>query len=480
MRAALYVRQSLDRYGESLAVTRQETECRDLANRRGWDVVGVYTDNDISASNGKVRPHYERLLADVSSGLVDAIVAWHPDRLHRRPIELERFVAIVDRHKVAVATCQAGELDLSTPSGRLVARQLGAVARYEVEHKGERQRAAARQQARDGLPYSGPRPFGYEEDRVTPRPLEAAAVAAAAQRVLTGGSLTAIAKSWNAAGHRTSRGNPWQGHSVRQLLLNPRYAGKRAVGRPVPPAPGQPDSATVRRRWETVGDAVWPALIDEATFTAVGSILADDRRRTTPGPGRRWLLTDLARCGLCGSPVKTNWRRKSEGGHRLYRCKAHPHLTRMADAVDEHVRQVIVRRLAKPSAAAAWERASQTAPTEMELRYDVGLLSSRREALGVDYAEGRLTAGQVQAATVRLDEMIAVVEQKLATSTGSPVLAALLTADDITGRFDALSLLHRRAVIDMLVTVTLLPVRGGRYISFDPASVQVEWRSPTR
>jgi site-specific DNA recombinase len=31
-------------------------------------------------------------------------------------------------------------LDLSTPSGRMVARQLGAVARYESEHKSERQR----------------------------------------------------------------------------------------------------------------------------------------------------------------------------------------------------------------------------------------------------------------------------------------------------------------------------------------------------
>lgn len=49
----------------------------------------------------------------------------------QRPAELEDYITVCERHGVLTHTVQAGLLDLSTPSGRLVARQLGAVARYE-------------------------------------------------------------------------------------------------------------------------------------------------------------------------------------------------------------------------------------------------------------------------------------------------------------------------------------------------------------
>ena len=66
---------------------------------------------------------------------MNAVIAWHPDRLHRRPIQLERYIDVCDQHSVQNHTAQTGLWDLSTPSGRLMARQLGAVARYESEYK---------------------------------------------------------------------------------------------------------------------------------------------------------------------------------------------------------------------------------------------------------------------------------------------------------------------------------------------------------
>ncbi len=47
MQAAVYVRISQDRDGEALGVERQETDCRALAKRRGWEVIEpIYRDND--------------------------------------------------------------------------------------------------------------------------------------------------------------------------------------------------------------------------------------------------------------------------------------------------------------------------------------------------------------------------------------------------------------------------------------------------
>lgn len=50
-----------------------------------------YVDNDVSADSGKPTPEYQRLLADIESGVVYSVIVWHQDRLHRQPIELEEL-----------------------------------------------------------------------------------------------------------------------------------------------------------------------------------------------------------------------------------------------------------------------------------------------------------------------------------------------------------------------------------------------------
>ncbi|MEU0482233.1 recombinase family protein [Streptosporangium sp. NPDC006013] len=138
-RAAIYCRISQDRGGAGLGIARQEADCRALIERKGWTVVDVYPDNDVSAYSGAPRPAWKRLLADIEDGTVDAIACWHVDRLTRSPRELEDVIDLADRRGVELATV-TGEIDLVTPTGRLIARMLGAAARHEAEHKAERQK----------------------------------------------------------------------------------------------------------------------------------------------------------------------------------------------------------------------------------------------------------------------------------------------------------------------------------------------------
>ena len=130
-RAAIYCRISQDRAGAGLGVTRQEDDCRMLCERRGWTVTEVYADNDVSAYSGKPRPAWQRLISDVQAGNVGAVVGWHVDRLTRSPRELEDVIDLADKHALELATV-TGEVDLSNPTGRLVARMLGAAARHEA------------------------------------------------------------------------------------------------------------------------------------------------------------------------------------------------------------------------------------------------------------------------------------------------------------------------------------------------------------
>src|SRR6516164_6637091 len=126
--AGIYLRISDDRLGEGAGVARQLVDCRALAERKGWPIVDVYEDNDVSAYRGKPRPEYRRMLADLSAGLLDAVVVWDLDRLFRQPRELEAFLDVCDAAGVTNLATVTGDVDLGTHDGRFTARILGAVA----------------------------------------------------------------------------------------------------------------------------------------------------------------------------------------------------------------------------------------------------------------------------------------------------------------------------------------------------------------
>src|SRR4051812_36621755 len=80
--------------GAGLGVQRQEEDCRREAARLGYTIAEAYVDNDVSAYSGKPRPEYDRLLQDIATGHVEAVVVWHTDRLTRSPRELETFIEV--------------------------------------------------------------------------------------------------------------------------------------------------------------------------------------------------------------------------------------------------------------------------------------------------------------------------------------------------------------------------------------------------
>ena len=79
-RAALYLRVSTDKQ----TVENQELQLRQIAERRGWEVVEVYNDAGISgAKDRKQRPGLDRMLNDASRRKFDVVMAWAIDRVGR-------------------------------------------------------------------------------------------------------------------------------------------------------------------------------------------------------------------------------------------------------------------------------------------------------------------------------------------------------------------------------------------------------------
>lgn len=451
--AALYVRQSLDRTGEALAIARQREDCSQLAADRGWQVSQVFTDNDASASSGRRRDGYTRMCEAIRAGQVDAVVVWAADRLHRRPVELEEFIDLADRHGTALATV-SGELDLGTPAGRLVARLLGAVARNEVEQKGARQKRANLQSAQSGHMRHSRRPYGYEDDGRTTRSEEARQVQDAARRVLAGATLSEVVGTLNREGIPTSTGGRWTVTQLRRVLTNPRYAGL----------------ATYKR--EVVASGNWPAILDVGVHQALVGRLTDPSRRTATSTARKYLLSGLAVCGRCGETMFASPMGVKPHYYMVYRCRT-SHLARRLDLVDELVTETVIARLALPDALELL--VDDNRPDAEGLRQEALGLRSRLDQLAVDFADGAITSSQLRTASERLRGRLKAVEAGQADASRPHVLATVAGAQDVRAAWGRLSLGERRAVIDTLMTVRILP--AGKGVRFSPEHVEITWRS---
>lgn len=452
VKAAVYLRQSLDRDGSGAAVDRQRQDCLELVQARGWTLASEHVDNDTSASRARPRPAYVQMLTAVERGEVDVIVAWHVDRLTRRLADLEHLIELAERHHVKVATV-TGDLDLSTDSGRLVGRILASVARGEVERKGARQRRAQQQAASLGRPQGGRRAFGYSRDGATVEPDEAREVRKAYRTLLAGGSLRGIAADWNNRAITTTMGNPWSPTSVRRVLLNPRNAALRSY------------------RGAVVGPGSWKPLVSEDTWQAVRAMLADPHRRTTTTPpGRLYLLPGLALCH-CGATVTTG---RTQHGVRTYRCRASKgHMSRAAEPVDAFVEAVVIARLERPDAAELL--VDGQVPDLDDHRERLTALRGRLDELATALADGLLPLDAVRRESDRLRRELTTTEAAMHSIDRSAVLGDLVRSRDVAETWGRLDLDRRRAVIDCLMVAHLLaPGRGRR--EFDPETVQIEWR----
>lgn len=440
-----------------------------LAEAKGWDNLALYRDNDKSATSGKERPDFERLIRDIDSGRVSAVVVWHLDRLTRTIRDLTRVIEAGKAQRVNIACVHGVSLDLGDPTGVAVATILTAIAAMEVQHKGNRQKEANRQRAVTGKAFWTRRPFGYDRNEhgvyvVKP---EAEMIRAAAEKVLAGSTIAAIAREWNREGFRTTdvrkdadgaitkEGGLWGVTQVRRLLLNPRYSGKRLYN-------GE----------EMEAGGLWEPILSEDMQDALESLLTDPRRRTAPDDlNSKYLLSGICICGKCGhkmyaSPIKAKGKE-----WMAYRCFGGYCMTRRLDLVDDVVNGVMVGRLARPDASKLFTASSDTAA----LRRKATDLRDRRDALAAMLADGLLSPSAVREQAGRLSAELHHVEGDLSAADSINPAAEIIAADDVGKSWAGQSLGTRRQIIRSLMDITVLP--AGKGVRFDPDQVKIEWKA---
>jgi DNA invertase Pin-like site-specific DNA recombinase len=157
-RAAIYARVSTSNGSQDPQM--QLRELREYAERRDLQIVEEYIDNGVSGSKDS-RPALNRLMADAGQRRFDAVLVWKLDRFGRSLRHLVNSLAELEARGVAFVSLR-DNLDLATPSGRLMFQIIGAMAEFERALIQERVRAGLRNAASKGVRLGRPRVFVSE------------------------------------------------------------------------------------------------------------------------------------------------------------------------------------------------------------------------------------------------------------------------------------------------------------------------------
>lgn len=459
--AAVYARISSDVEGSGLGVARQLADCRRLAESLGWTVAEEYVDNDLSAYSGKARPAYEQMLDDLREGSRDGVIVYHVDRLTRRPVELEEFVGVLDAAKVTNVRFVVGEMDLGTGDGLMIARMLGAIAAHESATKSRRVRRKMEEVAASGMPHGGSsRPFGYEDDRVTVRAVEANIIRTLADRFIAGESLRSLAMWLDGEGVQTVSGKTWRTPTIRMMLASGRIAGLR------------------EHNGVIVGPAAWDPIITEDQRRRILAQIAQRQvsGRRTP---QRYLLSSLLCCGRCGGRLYSSPRKAT----RRYVCLAGPdhggcgRLTVVAEPLEALIADAVIYRLDTPQLADAIAGRAAADERAAALAENLAADQEQLDEIAAVYADGQITMREWMAARRPIQDRVREAERRLSRATGSDALRGLVGAGaGLRAEWGSLNLDKQHAIVAAILdhAVVAPGTLGAR--TLDPDRVTPVWR----
>jgi site-specific DNA recombinase len=467
LRAFIYARRSYDPNGLARAVSDQLHEGRRTCEHNDWPVAGEFSDPDNSASRHakKERPDYDDMVRRTEAGECDVIVSWESSRLSRDIEVFTRLANLCERNGVLL--CLNGAVyDMRNSQQRFFAQFAVLQGGYESDAIRDRALRTMAALARDGRP-TGMVPFGYVREydpatgkglRQVPDEVTAPIVSELTRRVAAGVPLMQLAREMTERGVPMPKGgSKWQPTTVRHLVLRQTNLGKRV------------------HQGRVLGDAAWPAIVDEADFYAAAKVLLVPGRRPSKDTSVKNLMSGLALC---------------PDGHRIYtlggaKIKNKPYICTTCHSVsmrvallDDLVTAAVLAYVERPEFAAA------LAPVDAdgEARAALALASTLEDeleqarTLAGTVVNGRLALSVADFAVIsaQLTEQIEAARARAQDAT-VPRSLQRIAGPSAREVWAASNLHERRAVIREVVKVTLNKARVKGMHHIEPGRVSWEW-----
>lgn len=449
-KAVIFNRASRDPSGRAKSVTDQNKDNHIVCAANDWEVAAVFTENNVGASkySKKKRSEYGKMLDFLQTeDDIYVLVCWEGsrnDRTLKGHVELSGLLQDTD-----TKLCIGGRLlDLNNDDDEFFAGLDALLSVKEAARLRKRTLRGVKSNALAGKPHARP-PYGYRAISkgmwVIDEPT-ASVVRDLAERIARGESGTSLAKDLNrrAIPIPTWRipftWKEWSYAQVRQVLINPAYIAKRVY------------------RGEVIGDAVWPALLDEDLYWTVYNKLTDQSRKTYREGGVNHLCSgQVASCSLCSSRLRFH----TIKGIEYYVCADKGCVSMKYETLNDIVRNRVVVKMSDP---ATWVQIlSEATNRDAEVANARTVLSQLQAELNDSLALVKARQLSVKNFAVIEQTLLSDIEAaKKRASVGINPLLEEMAGPNAAEVFEAWTLEQKREAISTLYEIKLLPNPEGK------------------
>jgi len=383
-RVGIWIRVSTDMQVQGDSPEHHEQRARHyVQSKNGWQITEVYRLEAVSGKSVMAHPETKRMLADIKSGHISALIFSKLARLARNTKELLEFSELF-RAANADLISLAESIDTSSPAGRLFYTIIAAMAEWEREEISARVQASVPIRAKLGKSLGGAAQFGYKWDNneFVPNQAEAPIRVLMYELFLKYQRKKPVARELNSLGYRTRNNSLFTATTVHRLLRDSTAKGIRIANYTKNVGANKGWVAKPKEEWVTMPCT---PIVSNDLWEHCNRILDEQEKKRAPNAKKAvYLLSGFVYCS-CGKKMYVY--QKSQN----YACKSCKRRIAVAD-LDE-IYQVYLQ-----------EYLNGINPTEYLARSDEQLQSQKALLTTTQKERAKLAKRMHDLVNLRLDD----------------------------------------------------------------------------
>lgn len=296
-RVGLWIRVSTEFQVKDDSPEHHEQRARYYAEAKGWEVIEVYRLEAVSGKTVMELPETQKMLRDIQTGRITALVFSKLARLARNTKELLEFSELFRKSNADMISL-AENIDTSSPSGRLFFTIIAAMAEWERAEIADRVAASVPVRAKMGKPLGGQASYGYKwngkelviDEKEAPIRKLMYELFAEHKRKKT------VAAKLNGMGYRTRNGSNFTNTTIGRLLRDSTAKGVRIANYTKSLGDGKKWVIKPESEWITI---TCSAIVTEDLWDECNRILDQQETKKKPTKKAVHLFTGILLCE-CG------------------------------------------------------------------------------------------------------------------------------------------------------------------------------------